>query len=175
MIELRNTDGTGVRQLSEGGTFNSNPSVSPDGRYVVYSSVKSGSKRLRRVDIDGNNAVDLTQGADDSDPQFTADGNWVIYLSRKDGNRRLFLVSINGKETRKLFDQSVQAYALSPDGRFIACSLGDDKMAATKLIVLPIEGGNPVKNFDLPSSVGLLRWSSDGNAITYVRTIRLVT
>jgi Tol biopolymer transport system component len=65
---------------------------------------------------------------------------------------------------------------VSPDGKLIACYYGDPQTRATKLALLPFEGGDPVKLFDLPSSAisedselrQLVRWTPDGRAVTYL-------
>jgi TolB protein len=52
-------DGSNPRQLtSDGGSF---PSVSPDGRWVIYSVAVSGAFRIWKVSIDGGEPVRLTE------------------------------------------------------------------------------------------------------------------
>ena len=57
--------------------------------------------------------------------------------------------------------------AVSPDGKLVACALQVPLPA--RLGVLPVEGGEPVKVFDvrpnMPSRIG---WTGDGRGVTYV-------
>jgi len=55
--------------------------------------------------------------------------------------------------------------AISPDGRLIACYLLDQQTRITKIALLPFEGGDPVKLFDLPQTAirgEPVRWTPDG-------------
>src|SRR5690349_9708357 len=53
-IFIANTDGTNERLVVPDAWFDSNPSFSPDGRSVVFSSRRHGSVDIYRVDTDGN-------------------------------------------------------------------------------------------------------------------------
>src|SRR5262249_15452125 len=79
-------DGTDKRQLTSDGSLKNRASVSPDGRYVLYSSNRSGNFSIWRVDIEGNNAKQLTQ--EDTfavGPVCSRDSRWVIYQAFHDG------------------------------------------------------------------------------------------
>lgn len=162
--------GGNVRQLTQTGGINRTPVVSPDGKYVVFASDRSGTVRLWRVDLNGENAVELTSGVNDSDPQFTPDGQSLIYTSDKGGIRQLFRVSVNGGDSKSLTDRCVATPAVSPDGRFIACSYRESDSAKTNLLVLSIDGGNPTKTFELPPFSTGFSWTRQGDAVTYVQT-----
>ena len=56
-----NADGTGARQLTSGMKRNYAPSVSPDNRYIVFHSNRSGTFQIWRTDRDGGNPVQLTK------------------------------------------------------------------------------------------------------------------
>ena len=64
---------------------------------------------------------------------------------------------------------SSRAPRFSPDGKFFACFYQDEKPnSPERLLILPFEGGSPVKTFDLaPSSRGVPDWTPDGKAITF--------
>ena len=59
---------------------------------------------------------------------------------------------------------------VSPDGKQIACGYFETKSGAWKAVIIPIEGGQPVKTFDINIWPLRLRWTSDGRALTYVQT-----
>ncbi|HEX6625814.1 MAG TPA: hypothetical protein VF064_19010, partial [Pyrinomonadaceae bacterium] len=68
--------------------------------------------------------------------------------------------------------------AVSPDGKLIACYYLDEQTRAMKIALLPFEGGDPVKLFDLPQTSNRgqpPRWTPDGRALTYINTRGIVS
>src|SRR5947207_9530194 len=57
-----NADGTEPRQLTFNSGNNDYPAISPDGRYVVFNSDRRGADHLWRMNSDGGNQVQLTNG-----------------------------------------------------------------------------------------------------------------
>lgn len=58
---------------------------------------------------------------------------------------------------------------VSPDGKWLACSYRDETTGApARYAVLPINGGNPIASFDIPTtSWRWVKWSPDSTALTY--------
>jgi Tol biopolymer transport system component len=164
-------DGKNRRQLTNTDGINRSPVVSPDGKYVVFGSDRSGGMHLWRVDVDGSHAVELTRGVNDANPQITKDGKWVVYHSSNNGSSNLFRVSIDGGESFKLTSGIVGPPTISPDGKFIACSYREDEPTGSRLAVFSIDGGEPIKSFEWAPPSAVYRWTSDGKALTYLRTI----
>jgi len=60
-----------VRQITSGGN-NEDPSFSPDGRYLVFSSTRVGKPALFLADTTGEHQVQLTtSGGDDTSPSWS--------------------------------------------------------------------------------------------------------
>jgi WD40 repeat protein len=62
---------------------------------------------------------------------------------------------------------------VSPDGKFLACGYRGQFNTPWKLAIIPIEGGLPVKTFDIAPTVPLpivVRWTPDGRELTYIDT-----
>ncbi|MGI8897576.1 MAG: protein kinase domain-containing protein [Pyrinomonadaceae bacterium] len=157
-IWIMEADGNNRRQLTTGETVDFFPSVSADGRYVVFVSERMGRRGIWRMDIDGSNPKHLTDRG--NYPQATAE--WVIYQTA----RGLWKVSINGGEPVRLGENMVWN-AISPDGKLIAYALNTPLPG--KLAVISIEGGSPVQVFDVqPNLPARIRWTPDGRAVTYV-------
>ena len=80
------TDGGNLKQLTggQGGRF---PQSSPDGRWVVFHSTRSGSLRAWKVSIDGGEPVRLTDKWT-SNPTVSPDGNLVACFYREDQPER---------------------------------------------------------------------------------------
>jgi len=170
-IFVMNADGTGSQQLMAGQGNNTFPSVSPDGRFIVFVSDRNGPSQIWISDVEGKNEKRLTNGTDDSWPQFSADGQWVVYQSIVEGRRTLWKVPVAGGDPFPLTDHPSVCPVVSPDGKWISCYYRAETKAPWKLAIIPIAGGDPVKLFDIPPTVTLLslvRWTPDGRALAYI-------
>jgi Tol biopolymer transport system component len=161
-------DGSNQKQLTFDSGTNFSPVVSPDGRHIVFvSDRKDGRHNIWRMDADGANPKQLTNGNYDRNPSFSPDGKWIVYTSFGATHPNLWRVSIDGGEPVQLNDKFSVGPTVSPDGQWIACYYWDERPDTQLGIALvPFEGGQPAKVFALPSSI--VRWAPDGSALTYV-------
>lgn len=175
-ISIMNSDGSHQQQLmgdQTGRAYVGWAMASPDGRYIVYSSDLTGVRHIWRMNPDGSNPVQLTNGEGESHPYCSPDGRWVVYtkLERKGMDRpTLWRVSIDGGEPTQLTDEFTAYPAISPDGKMIAC-FRSEAHSPWKLAVYPFDGGAPIKTFPTPvpdTSSMIVRWTPDGQALTYV-------
>jgi Tol biopolymer transport system component len=176
---VMNPDGSGQRRLTSDAYWDSEPIVSPDGRYIVFASnrAKGGAvSQLWRMDIDGSNLTQLTS-AEDRYPDISPDGGWVIYSSWALGpqgvvtGQTMWKVSIDGGESVQLTDYNSQVPAYSPDGNWIAFIAFDDQVTPKRWrnAVIPVLGGAPVKQFDRPNyTYQYVRWTPDGRHLSYI-------
>jgi Tol biopolymer transport system component len=158
-IWIMEADGKNRKQLTTGETADFFPSVSADGRYVVFTSERTGRREVWRMDIDGSNAKQLIHGG--TYPQAAAE--WVVYQA----GRHLWKAPIDGGEPVQLSDKDLAWCAVSPDGKLIACAMRAPLPA--NLAIISIEDGAPIKVFDAqPRLSARIRWTPDGRAVTYV-------
>src|SRR5205085_1532698 len=69
---------TEARQLTfEADNFK--PAQSPDGRYIVFVSTRAGAMNIWRINADGTQPTQLTNGTYEDVPSITPDSQWVIY------------------------------------------------------------------------------------------------
>jgi Tol biopolymer transport system component/DNA-binding winged helix-turn-helix (wHTH) protein len=171
-IWIMNADGSGQKQLTFDRSPDFDPTVSPDGRHVVFASERSGSNKIWRIDIDGGNPTQLTRGAAaDFLPNYSPDGRWVVYTSDDTRERRVWRVPAGGGEQTRLTGRTAVWPAVSPDGRLVACWHLNERTKAIALAVVPVEGGEPVKWFDVSPTANTwaeIRWTPDGRGLTYV-------
>ncbi|HJZ81542.1 MAG TPA: hypothetical protein VKD91_14395, partial [Pyrinomonadaceae bacterium] len=171
-IWITRPDGAENKQLSSGPLQNIEPVVSPDGRYILWAAQFSGRWELWRMNVDGTDPKNLTNGGYYQD--VSRDGMWVIYSPP---NANLWKVPIDGGTPTRMTDASVLRPVISPDGQSIACMYQAETLGIqvsswqTKIGIFPIGGGSVTKSFDIPAPRGDFKWTPDGRAIAYVRTI----
>jgi len=125
------------------------------------------------MDTDGSNLKLLTAG-----PGFAGDcsrsDQWVVYTTFGAGGFSIWRVSIDGGEPIQLINKYALIPSVSPDGQFIACYDVDEATRGTKIGIFSIDGGDPVKEFDLIQTAGAgsppVRWMPDGRSIAYIAT-----
>ncbi|HKC65267.1 MAG TPA: DPP IV N-terminal domain-containing protein, partial [Pyrinomonadaceae bacterium] len=153
-----------------GESINRAPSVTRDGRYVVFVSIRPGTQHIWRIDADGSHPKQLTNGPGENSPSCSPDGRFIIYVSSVLGNPTLWKLSIDGGEPVPLLDKISSRPVVSPDGKWIACLYREQAISPYKLSVLPFEGGQPVKIFNEPVELSAVHWTVDGRALLYART-----
>lgn len=104
----------------------SDPQVSPDGRFVVFSATRyemdsnKGETALYRVEIAGGEARRLTaSGASCSQPRFSPDGKWLYFLSARGGAAQVWRLPLSGggeAEAVTSLPVAVTGYQPAPDG-----------------------------------------------------------
>ena len=120
---LRPSDFYRIRTISE-------PSLSPDGKWVAYSlSVVDSAKDKRISDLwmsswDGADHVQLTHTPDgESTPKFSPDGKYLSFLSSRGNLDRdqIWLMDRRGGEAKKLTNikGDIDSYEWSPDGKLL--------------------------------------------------------
>ena len=58
---------------------------------------------------------------------------------------------------------------ISPDGKWIVCGWRKDLASTWRYAVVPFEGGQPVKVFDLIGMRGQFHWAPDSKSLYYMR------
>lgn len=107
----------------------SDPTVSPDGKHVVFTlstpdtESNSYQRSLWRIAVGDAQPHRLTWGDSDGTAQFSPDGTAIAFLRADDKKRpQLHLLASGGGDARPLTDQplGVSEYEWSPDGERIA-------------------------------------------------------
>ncbi len=103
-----NPDGTGLRRLTDTPGYDAEGSYSPDGRFIVFCSNRSGPTNfeLYIMDADGRNVRQLTHAAGcyNGGPFFSPDGKRVIFRSdrQKKDHLQLYVINVDGTGERAL-------------------------------------------------------------------------
>jgi TolB protein len=169
---IANNNGAESKQLTADAYIDHQPTVSADGRYIVFQSNRSGARNIWRIDADGSNPKQLTQGNSvDANPVVSPDGKFVVFMSLRSGTWTVWKVGIDGGAAVQLTDRSSEFPSISPDGKSISYFYADQQANnQPKLAVIAFDGGPPVKTVDLPRSVQPIAfaWLPDGQSIAYL-------
>ncbi len=111
-------DGGEKRQLTANTKKNFYPISSPDGKHIYFTSNRTGSNQVWRMDIDGSGQTQLTKN-EGGYPRFASpDGKWVYYRSDRSGS--FWKVSPDGSEEIRVAGINEYADAFSPNGELLA-------------------------------------------------------
>lgn len=169
-IWITRPDETRARQLTFGG-INRTPAVSPDDKHIVFMRAENAERAAHvwRMDLDGGNQRQLTNGFEESNPCISADSQWVIYKADVAGGSTLWKIPIAGAEPVRLIDHTAEFPVISPDGELVACAYQADASSPTHIALISLAGGPPQKLLDIAASARFpVRWTSDGKALTFV-------
>jgi serine/threonine protein kinase/Tol biopolymer transport system component len=158
-------DGSNPVQLTLNGGNNYEPSISGDGKTVVFFSDRSGHLNIWKMNIDGSNPSQLTHGDADIYPQIAPDGKWLIYQSSSSGKLRVVKQNLDGGTPQPVTELAASRPVVSPDGKWIALNAFDDTASRFELAIVPMEGGEPTKlSYQVDSAFG---WAPDSKAVLY--------
>jgi Tol biopolymer transport system component/tRNA A-37 threonylcarbamoyl transferase component Bud32 len=146
------TLGQNHRRLTAGAGWEGQPSMSPDGTMVAYTSDAAGNPDLWIIRADGGDPLQLTHdAAADTDPVWLSDGSAIAFVSDRDGAPAIWQIPPLGGSAVKLVPDAADP-AISPDGSRIAFSRpGPD--GSPRIAVAPLGD---------PSVVDVLTGDDDG-------------
>ncbi len=123
-----NSDGSGIRQLTDGPFFDSDPSFFPHGGRIAFARHAGGHTHLFTIRLDGTGLRQLTRGPHtDSDPVVSPNGRRIAFVSDRDRDGRrdrtdIFSMRPDGTRLRVLIDGPRKELDpdYAPSGRRIA-------------------------------------------------------
>ena len=79
------------------------PTLTPDGQWIVFASESTAGYRLRRMRLDGTSRVAIGPGgAEERMPSVSPDGEFIVFVQFSGGRRRLVARRYDGKDERVL-------------------------------------------------------------------------
>ncbi|MCE9580583.1 MAG: hypothetical protein K8W52_46110 [Deltaproteobacteria bacterium] len=131
---------------------NSNPSFSPDGQWITFTSLRPGTTAdfdIYKMDFSGANVTRLTTDpSKDRNPRWSPTGISILYTSRENGTTpydypNLYTMKADGTSQVAIHAPDVWTAVWSPDGAKIACE--DDPGTPTQtIVVMSASGANPI-------------------------------
>ena len=162
----------GVRTLTQGSSADRQPTYSPDGEWLLFSSTRSGNLDLWTVSTATGMVRRVTDDeTEDWDPAFSRDGKRIYWSSNRTGAFEIWTAAADGSGARALTSAGLDAEnpTETADGAWVVYSQGVDPSRGIWKIHPDGTGAQKIV-----SDVTVLPdVSPDGRWVAYTVTIRL--
>jgi TolB protein len=160
-----NTDGSGLKRLTKNPGYDAEGTISPDGKKIVFTSMRSGDLDIYTMNADGSGTKRLTtEKGYDGGPFFSWDGRSIVYRAHhpkskddlkeyesllkqnliKPTRAEIFIMSADGANKRQLTTNGAANWApfLHPNNRQIIFSsnLHDPERRTFSLYLINVDG-----------------------------------
>ena len=186
-------DGTNRRRLTHFGVYTAEGVLSPDGRKIVFTSLKGGDLDIYVMNVDGTHIVQLTrQLGYDGGPWWSPDGKQIVYrayhpLTNADvasykellaqrlvrpNKMDLWIMNADGSEQRQITHLNAASFGPSwtPDGKKIIFSSNhhtDPKLGNFDLFVINPDGSQLEQITTAPTFDGFPMFSANGRKLVW--------
>ncbi|MEZ5344299.1 MAG: winged helix-turn-helix domain-containing protein [Pyrinomonadaceae bacterium] len=155
-------------------TFDENATIryadlTRDGKSLVFGSNRTGKHHIWKMDLDGNNLKQITDGISEANPLISADGKWLYYISPADIPKALWKMPLdgNGKPVEVLKNVAGKSIISPADPKKIASYYydpNDKDKNPWKYILFDEDHSENWKDLKTP----ILDWASDGSGIYFL-------
>ena len=154
------------------------PSLSPDGKWLVYAAEGSGNHDIYLQSVGGQAPINLTKDspAEDDQPAFSPDGERIAFRSSREGGG-LFIMARTGEGVRRLATQGYRP-TWSPDGKQVAFTSENvelnpgNSVGTSELWVVNAEGHGEARKLNTGDAI-LASWSPHGDRIAFAHRLGL--
>lgn len=146
-IYIMNVDGTNRTRVTTAYGNDGGPSISPDGKKIVFVSSRDSltSSDIYIINIDGKNEKRLTNDGHSTYPSFSPDGSKIVFASGRDGvSYDIYTMNIDGSNPIRLTTntKSENTPKYSPDGKKITFVVFVDVNYQNAIYVMNADGTN---------------------------------
>ena len=188
-------DGSDSLQLTHSKHGCRMPSVSPDGKKLVYVKQVDHSLSLWLSGIDGKNAGALVSGGMNLIPSWLPDSKHIVWMKTQPGkkgedpasNSQIHIINVETGQTRRLFSDPDQITfndampSVSPDGKkvaFVSKRSGTFRVWVSNLDGSDAKPISPTKDqhesLNLPIEQKVPAWSPDGKWIAHWEGVEMI-
>ena len=185
-------DGSDLQQLTDAPGYDAEATVSPDGEWIVFTSVRDGDLDIYKMRADGSEVTRLTDTVGyDGGPFFSPDGEWICYRSNhptdpdevadyqrlladakvRPGQMDLWVMRADGSEKRKVTELPGASFApfFTPDGQRLIFSSNWENPRGRNfdLYVVDTQGGAPEPVTREETFDGFPMFSPDGRWLVF--------
>ncbi len=174
VIDADANPGTEQRITSREGLVAYEPSLSPDGRWVVFESHvldMEDNGVITKFRMDGTGSfIPLTDADTDCrQPNWSPQGDLIVYQRVVEQQWDLWVMNSDGTNHRLVTtgpgDKTDASF--SPDGQRIIYSADQGELDGANLFVIPVAGGAPARVTHQDGYDGAPSWSPDGTRIAF--------
>jgi len=167
-ICIMNADGSGFQQLtSENNLRHFYPSLSPDGRFVLYSAFREQNVyEIYRLDLNDKSVDRLTNRMGNlTAPEFSPDGQRLTFArgNPNTGQFQIMVANQDGSKAENIPGLTGWDPTWSPDGKQIL--FASDRDGGVQLFTVTVKTGGLKRITSLPAIRGRSDWSADGQYI----------
>jgi len=124
-IYTMNSDGTNQANITNDSDHPYlDPSWSPDGSKIAFSTGRDGNMEIYKMNPDGSNMVRLTNNsAWDDKPSWSPDASKIAFISNRTGDYEIYIMNADGSNLINISNNSYEdeyVPSWSPDGKWIA-------------------------------------------------------
>ena len=142
------------------------PTVSPNGKHIVFVSDRDGMTDLYVIAPDGTGERRLTQSADkESRADWSPDSKHVWFSVTTSEGSRIYAVDVDGGNLHQIGTAAGRSVRLSPDGKRTLYAMGG--WTAMNLMVANLDGSRTKMLNDGTSVAWGPQWSPRGRQIAY--------
>src|SRR5215831_1835090 len=190
-----NTDGTGLKRLTKSPGYDAEGTISPDGKKIVFTSMRSGDLDIYSMNSDGSSTKRLTsEKGYDGGPFFSWDGKTIVYRAYhpktkeelkeyesllkqdliKPTRAEIFMMSADGSNKRQLTNNGAANWApfLHPNNRQIIFSsnLHDPERRSFSLYLINVDGSGLERITHEARFDSFPMFSRDGKKLVFAST-----
>ena len=191
-IYTANPDGSDPQRLTSYGVYTAEGTLSPDGRTIVFTSLKDGDLDIYTMNVDGSNVRRLTTAVGyDGGPFFSPDGKQIVYRAYhpadsteladyrsllaqhivRPSKMEIWVMNADGSNQRQVTKLGGANFApyFTPDGQRILFSSNyrNPHSGNFDLFLVDLDGSNLEQVTTSPEFDGFPQFSPDGRSLVW--------